>query len=210
MIPDSLDFILRPTNDEQAEYAARPHRSPCLSVQCATCYPGVADGYNASRKALDDFQLEPSAESLAKVQAEMDKLPAASSPAAGRISEEAVRKGSQAASSGPRWSAVDDDTSDLLTLVANQQSALPEPERQWEHFLSVMRQVARRDMWGLFIDQNDARELLRGEVSPNRIGAFYHRAARMGLIRRAGWNESNDRASNNAGKPQNTWEWLGT
>lgn len=162
MTPDSLDFILRPTNDEQAEYAAA------------------------------------------------HKLPAAPSPAAGRNSEEAVRKGSQAASSVPRWSAVDDDTSDLLTLVANQQSALPEPERQWEHFLSVMRQVARRDMWGLFIDQNDARELLRGEVSPNRIGAFYHRAARMGLIRRAGWNESDDRTSRNRGKPQNTWEWLGS
>lgn len=112
--------------------------------------------------------------------------------------------------STPRWSAVDDDTADLLTLVANQQSALPEPERQWQHFLSVMRQVARRDMFGLFIDQNDARKLLRGEVSPSRVGAFYHRAARMGLIRRAGWNESDDRASRNRGKPQNTWEWLGT
>jgi hypothetical protein len=112
--------------------------------------------------------------------------------------------------STPTWAPVDEPTADLLTLVANQQSALPEPEQQWDHFLSVMRQVARRDMWGLFIDQNDARELLRGEVSPNRIGAFYHRAARMGLIRRAGWNQSNDRTSNNAGKPQNTWEWLGT
>lgn len=63
MIPDSLDFILRPTNDEQA--AAH-------------------------------------------------QLPAAPSPAAGRISEEAVRKGSQAASSGPDdaevWVDVPDDS----------------------------------------------------------------------------------------------------
>lgn len=48
MIPHSLDFILRPVDGEQREYAARPHRSPCMSVQCATCYPGVTDGYNAA------------------------------------------------------------------------------------------------------------------------------------------------------------------
>lgn len=107
MSHEAHTFILRATNEEQAEYAAKPHHSPCLSVQCGTCYPGVADGYNASRKALDDFQLEPSAESLAKVQAEMDKLPAAPSPAAGRYPETAVRKGSQAAVSATDSPAAD-------------------------------------------------------------------------------------------------------
>ena len=113
-------------------------------------------------------------------------------------------------STQPTFGPVSSDTGDLLDLLAETNASLPEPERQWQHFLSVMNTVARRDMWGLIIDQNEARELLRGEVSPSRIGAFYHRAAREGLIRRAGWNESTDVGSRNRGKPQNTWEWLGT
>lgn len=112
------------------------------------------------------------------------------------------------ADTSPRWSAVDDDTSDLLTLVANQDSALPEPEQQWDHFVSVLRRVANANH-GL-INQNAVRPLLRGEIKPQRIGAFYNRAAKTGLIRASQDHTiSNDKHGRNTGKPARLWEWLG-
>ena len=110
--------------------------------------------------------------------------------------------------STPRWSAVDDDTADLLTLVANTESALPEPEQQWDHFVSVLRRVANANH-GL-INQNAVRPLLRGEIKPQRIGAFYHRAAKAGLIAWTGqWHESDDLDGKNSGKPTRVYRWLG-
>lgn len=160
MIPDSLDFILRPANDEQAEYAAA------------------------------------------------NQLPAAPSPAAGRISEEAVRKGSQAASPVPTWSPVAEPTGDLLDLLAEQHPATPTEADEWEHFKKVLAEIAKATGQ---IDQNAVRPLLRGEIKPQRIGAFYHRAAKAGLIAWTGqWHESDDLDGKNSGKPTRVYRWLGT
>ena len=105
--------------------------------------------------------------------------------------------------SAPTWSAVEDG--DLLDLIANTEAATLEPQRQWEHFLKVLAEVARPT--GL-IDQNAARPLLAGEVSPSRIGAFYRRAALEGRIRAEDWNESSHVEQRNAGKPQRVYRWL--
>jgi hypothetical protein len=105
--------------------------------------------------------------------------------------------------SAPTWSAVEDG--DLLDLIANTESALPEPERQWQHFLSVLAEAAKPT--GL-IDQNAVRPLLAGEVSSSRVGAFYRRAALEGRIRVEGWNESSHVEQRNAGKPQKTYRWM--
>ncbi len=111
------------------------------------------------------------------------------------------------ASEGPRWAPVDDDTADLLTLVANTESALPEPEQQWDHFVSVLRRVANANH-GL-INQNAVRPLLRGEIKSQRIGAFYNRAAKTGLIRASQDHTiSNDKHGRNTGKPARVWRWL--
>ncbi|MGH3353387.1 MAG: hypothetical protein ACRDPS_22185 [Nocardioides sp.] len=161
MIPDSLDFVLRPVADEQAEYAAA-----------------------------------------------QTKLPAAPSPAAGGISETAVRTGSQAAVSVPRWAPVDDSTADLLTLAAEEHPATPQEAHEWDHFIGVLREVARTTG---HIDQNVVRPWLRGEIKPQRIGAFYNRAAKAGLIRASlDHTISNDKHGRNTGKPARVWRWLGT
>ena len=107
--------------------------------------------------------------------------------------------------SAPTWSAVEDG--DLLDLIANTEAALPEPQRQWQHFVATLRKVAGSTGQ---IDQNVARPLLAGEIPPRRLSAFWRRAALEGLIRRDGWNESNHVESRNTGRPQKTYRWLGT
>ena len=108
--------------------------------------------------------------------------------------------------SQPTFSAVDHNTGSLLDLLAEQHPATPTEHDEWTYFVSVLQEVSAAT--GL-IDQNVTRPLLRGQVKPNRCGAYFHRAARMGLIRAEGWNESNDLEQRNNGKPQRQWRWLG-
>lgn len=110
------------------------------------------------------------------------------------------------ASEGPRWAPVDDDTADLLGILSLDGSPIGLDE--WPFFLSVLEKVATEN--GGLIDQNLTRPMLRGQIRPARTGSFFHRAARMGLIRADGWNESDDREQRNVGKPIRVWRWLGT
>lgn len=177
MIPDALDFILRPTNDEQAEYAAA-HKTPA-----------------------------PEPEGEASTGA-VKKSASPSLPRRGGADAESLDAGSVGASASrvPQWSAVDDETADLLSLVASEHPAIPGESDEWTYFVRVLQDVAMAD--GL-IDQNVTRPLLRGEVAPRRIGAFYHRATKSGLIRAEGWNTSNDLEGKNGGKPTKVYRWLG-
>ena len=233
MSREATDKVLGLAALEQAEYAAQPHRSPCKSVQCVTCYPSMGDAYNAAIE-----------------------LPAASSPAAGRNSEGAVRKGSQAASSGPtpaagfdaepastaprpqvaapasptvpqgeagprssdadavgapasegpRWAPVDSDTGDLLDLLAIDDSLRAD---DWPFFLGVLKEAAAKN--GGVIDQNHTRPRLHGEIRPARIGALYRRACREGLIRanNEDYTKTANSQSGNVGRPAKTYTWLG-
>ena len=106
----------------------------------------------------------------------------------------------------PRFEPVDSNTADLLTLLAEQNPATPQEVREWDHFVATLREVAQAT--GL-IDQNAARPLLRGEIKPSRIGAFYRRAALAELICPVGTNSSDDLVQRNRGKPTRVYRWLG-
>lgn len=108
----------------------------------------------------------------------------------------------------PAFGPVDHNTGDLLDLIAEQNPATPTEVDEWQHFKAVLAEVARAT--GL-IDQNAVRPLLRGEIKPQRIGAFYHRAAKAGLIAWTGqWCESDDIDGKNSGKPTRVYRYLGT
>lgn len=107
----------------------------------------------------------------------------------------------------PTFSPVDHDTASLLDLLAEQHPATPSEHDEWEHFQKVLARVAAENDG--VIDQNRTRPLLRGEVSPRRIGAFFHRAAKSGLIRAGGWTTSDDLEGKNSGRPCRSYRWLG-
>ena len=106
----------------------------------------------------------------------------------------------------PTWSSVDDATNDLLSLVAHDQLH-PRPAEEWEFYLAALRRAA--DSSGR-IDPNRLRGLLRGEVAPNRIGAFTNRAKAERLIVDTGeWCVSDDTEGRNGGKPCRVYRWIG-
>jgi hypothetical protein len=160
-----------------------------------------------SREATDKV-LGLAALEQAEYRAAHNKLPAASSPAAGGNSEGAVRKGSQAASSGPTWAPTDSDTADLLDLLAETHPATPSEAAEWPFFLDVLKKVADEND-GL-IDQNLTRPLLHGQIAAPRVGAFFHRATRRGLIRPDGHTTTTNSTSGNGGKPARSYTWTGT
>lgn len=139
-------------------------------------------------------------------------------PAPGRGAESARALGHEAgnetsgqpsamrADTSPRWSPVDDDTSDLLSLVAGDKSG-PWADEEWHRFTQALE--AASDLDGR-IDPNFLRPLLRGSVAPNRIGAFTNRAKAEGLIAWGGeWITSDDTEGRNSGKPARVYRWLG-
>lgn len=122
-------------------------------------------------------------------------------------SSDVVAMGAPTSEGTPRWSATDHNTASLLDLLAEQHPATPTEADEWKHFKAVLAEVALAT--GL-IDQNAVRPLLRGEIKPQRIGAFYHRAAKAGLIAWTGqWHESDDLDGKNSGKPTRVYRWLG-
>lgn len=108
----------------------------------------------------------------------------------------------------PTWSAVDNDTASLLDLLAEQHPATPQQAHEWKFFLSVLEDVASAN--GGLIDQNLTRPRFRTHVAAPRIGAFFNRAAREGLVRAEGYTETTRSPSGNGGKPAKSYRWLGT
>lgn len=97
----------------------------------------------------------------------------------------------------PEFSRTDDETSDLLSLVAdtNHVSAAHE----WDVYVTALHLAA--DSNGV-IQPNALRPLVRGKVAPKRLGAFSHRALTSGLLEATGaWQISDDTEGRNAGKP---------
>lgn len=112
----------------------------------------------------------------------------------------------QTPSSSPRWSSVDEETADLLSLVASDKIG-PWADEEWHRFTQALE--ASSDLDGR-IDPNFLRPLLRGSVAPNRIGAFTNRAKAEGLIAWDGeWVTSDDTVGKNGGKPARVYRWLG-
>lgn len=107
----------------------------------------------------------------------------------------------------PTWSAVDDSTADLLSLVANDPH--PSSEFEWRAFVGVLSATA--SLHDGRLDQNDYREQLRGVVAPRRIGAFVRKACTDGLIEVTDdWSISTDTAGHNAGRPMRVYRWIGS
>jgi hypothetical protein len=97
----------------------------------------------------------------------------------------------------PAWSPVDDDTADLLTLVADVDH--PSVDREWDAYLTALEAIA--DDTGR-VDPNAFREAVRGKVAPRRVGALTNRALKLGvLVWRGEWVTSSDREGRNAGRP---------
>lgn len=109
--------------------------------------------------------------------------------------------------STPTWSSVDDNTGDLLDLIAEQNPATPQERDEWVFFINILHGFSQPTG---FIDQNNVREELRGKVKANRVGAFYRRALLEGLIEPAGWVVSTDAVGKNSGRPCRMYRWLGT
>lgn len=109
--------------------------------------------------------------------------------------------------SAPTFGPVDHNTASLLDLLAEQHPATPTEHDEWTYFVTVLQEVAAE---AGVIDQNLTRPRLRGQIKASRTGAFFHRAAREGLIRAAGWTVSDDLESKNRGKPTRSYDWLGT
>lgn len=98
----------------------------------------------------------------------------------------------------PTWSPIDDETTSLLTLVASE--GHPSADYEWLHFQLAVRQIARANHG--HVSQNALRPLIRGQVAPRRIGAFYHRACAQGLLVATGqWEVSDDAIGRNKGRP---------
>lgn len=107
--------------------------------------------------------------------------------------------------SAPTWSPVDDDTADLLSLVAD--TTHPSVDFEWSAFVGVLSATA--SLHDGRLDQNDYREQLRGVVAPRRIGAFVRKACTEGLIEVTDeWSVSSDKAGRNAGRPMRVYRWL--
>ncbi|WP_418061780.1 hypothetical protein [Pimelobacter simplex] len=106
----------------------------------------------------------------------------------------------------PRWSAVEDDTADLLSLVAD--PSHPSAEFEWRAFLGIL--AATASLHDGRLDQNDYREQLRGVVAPRRVGAFVNRAKAAEVIAETDeWSVSTDVKGRNAGRPMRVYRWLG-
>lgn len=98
----------------------------------------------------------------------------------------------------PTWSPVDDDTADLLTLVADVDH--PSIDREWTVYVNALRIAAECE--GGIIRPNRLRPMVRNHVAPRRIGAFANRALSLGLVAYTGEYEiSDDRSGRNGGKP---------
>lgn len=98
----------------------------------------------------------------------------------------------------PHWSANDDETNNLLTLVADVDH--PSVDFEWLLYKRALSFSATADDG--VIDPNTLRSLVRGKVAPRRIGAFTSKALAEGLVEYTGrWVTSTDTAGRNSGKP---------
>jgi hypothetical protein len=108
-------------------------------------------------------------------------------------------------SAQPQWAPVDDETADLLALVADEGHVSADFE--WARFLVALRNAALAD--GGLIRPNRLRPLVRGTIAPRRIGAFTNRAKAEGRIVATGeWEISDDTEGRNSGKPARVYRWV--
>lgn len=99
------------------------------------------------------------------------------------------------------FAPTDDDTADLLSLVA--EAGHPSVDTEWQLFTEA---IVHSSLFDGIVSQNRIRPLIAGKIAPRRVGAFYSRACREGLIRATGDFElSDDTTGRNSGKPVRTY-----
>lgn len=109
----------------------------------------------------------------------------------------------------PHWSPADDETADLLSLVADGPMS-GHADHEWERFVGALRYAAKQGRHETIISPNRLRPLLRDDVAPRRIGAFTNRALHQGLVAYTGeWEISDDTRGRNSGKPCRVMRWIG-
>lgn len=109
--------------------------------------------------------------------------------------------------SAPQWASVDDDTADLLTVLAEDrvtQAAVLVDESttdpEWDLFVQALARVTREHHGR--VSPNHVRPLITGQVPPRRVGPFYRRACLEGLLLPTqDWDVSDDTTGRNSGRP---------
>jgi hypothetical protein len=110
--------------------------------------------------------------------------------------------------SAPHWAPVDDDTADLLTLVADVDSPIGADVPAL--FLDACQRDAAAH--GGEVSVNRVRMLLAdADIPPRRYSALWSAFTGPGRpMRKAGWEKCAGSRSRNDGRPFPTREWVGT
>ena len=101
----------------------------------------------------------------------------------------------------PQFAAVDEDTADLLSVIAD--DGTQQVDREWEIYKQALHSCAALNkLEPGVINPNWLRTVIAGRVKPQRCGAFAHRALSQGLVEYTGeYVISDDRKGRNSGKP---------
>lgn len=110
----------------------------------------------------------------------------------------------------PMWSAINDETADLLSLLASDWRPFAEADR------SVIANAIRDDAnaHGGWVSQNRVRAALASlpvfeQPKPQRVGPTYRALCLAGVLVADGWEQSDDLHGRNGGKPTRVYRWTG-
>lgn len=111
--------------------------------------------------------------------------------------------------STPSWQPVDDETADLLSLIADD----PRKDADYALFLRVCWQDAKAH--GDYVSVQRVRRRMSNEhgliVHPRTYSAFWSKAcAKAGpMVTTTEWDLNDDKRARNGGKPQRLRKWVG-
>lgn len=109
----------------------------------------------------------------------------------------------------PRFEPVDDETGDLLDLIAEDWSPFAQADRD-----RVARAIrAEAEAHHGQVSPNRVRHRLAGlpvhqHPRPQIVGPTYRRLVGQGYLAVDGWEVSDDTTGRNSGKPHRTYRWL--
>lgn len=112
--------------------------------------------------------------------------------------------------SAPHFEPVDDYTGDLLDLIAADWRPFAEEDR------NTIARAIRDDATanGGWVSQNRVRKILAAlpmseQPKPQRVGPVYRALCLFGDLVVDDWENSDDLAGRNSGKPVRTYRWIG-
>ncbi len=110
----------------------------------------------------------------------------------------------------PTWSALDEQTANLLDLIAADWRPFADADRNT--IAGAIRDDAR--FHGGEVSQNRVRAALAAlpldrRPKPTRVGPVYRALCLMGELQATGWETSDDLHGRNSGKPCRSYAWVG-